>query len=145
MKKYMHIMLQNTKKTVGISSFLFLLSMLIEDADRGGILSASGYEISKRALGTLGIGLVFGLMSFVYYKKNLSFLMQSVIYMGVGCSVMLALTFLLGGIPTDKGGAVVLIAVAGQLLTAFAIWVISYYRQKKLAEKINRKLEQRQK
>ena len=64
--------------------------------------------------------------------------------MVIGCVVMLAIAFLVGWIPTDRGLVPALLAILAMLLTALVIAVFSYRRQKKLAERINRELEQRQ-
>lgn len=136
-------MIRNTKTAVAIGSFLFLLSSLINDLNTGGNTTATGYAVTKMALGTLGIGLGFGLPTYVYQKEELSPLLQVLIHMGVGCTVMLGVGFLVGWIPTGKGLLPALLAVASMLLTAFIVWGITYRRQRKLARQINQMLEQR--
>ena len=136
-------LVQRTKTTVAISSFLFLLSSLIDDLNMGGIYYASGYSVTKMALGSLGIGLAFGLPCIIYTIEKLSRSVQIAIHMGTGCVIMLAIAFLVGWIPTDKGLLPALLAVVSMLLTAFVISFFSYRRQKKLAERINRELELR--
>ena len=108
-----------------------------------GIYSASGYSVTKMALGSLGIGLGFGLPCIVYTDEKLSRGVQISVHMVIGCSIMLAIAFLVGWIPTGKGLLPSLLAVLSMLLTAFIIAVLTYRRQKKLADRINRKLEQR--
>ena len=134
---------QFTKKTVAISSFLFLLCFLINDLNMDGTYSASGYEITKAALGTLGIGLGFGLASIVYTNEKWSRPVQTVIYMVTGCTVMLAIAFLTGKIPVNRGLLPALLAIFLMLLTAFIIFALTSRRQKKLADRINQELEQR--
>ena len=133
-------MIRRTRTAVAISSFLFLLSSLIADLNMGGIYSVSGYSVTKMALGSLGIGLGFGLPCIIYTSENS---VQISVHMAVGCTVMLAIAFFAGWIPTDKGLLPSLLAVLSMLLTAFIIAVLTYRRQKKLAERINRELEQR--
>ena len=135
---------QFTKKTVAISSFLFLLCFLINDLIMDGAYSASGYAVTKAALGTLGIGLGFGLASIVYTNEKWSRPVQTAIYMAIGCTVMLVIAFLAGGIPLDRGLLPALLAILFMLLTAFIVFVLSYRHQKKLADRINQELEQRQ-
>ena len=65
-------LVQRTKTTVAISSFLFLLGSLIADLNMGGNYSASGYSVTKMALGSLGIGLGFGLPCIIYTNETLS-------------------------------------------------------------------------
>ena len=136
-------MLQRTKTAVAIASFLFLLSSLISDLNMGGAYSASGYTVTKMALGSLGIGLGFGLSSIVYATEKLSRPVQIAVHMVIGCAVMLSIAFLVGWIPRDRGLLPALLAIFSMLLTAFIIGVLTYRRQKKLAERINRELEQR--
>lgn len=145
MKKHDRIafMIHRTKTAVAISSFLFLLSSLITDLNMGGIYTASGYSVTKMALGSLGIGLGFGIPCIIYTSEKLSHSMQILVHMVTGCTIMLAIAFLVGWIPADKGLLPSLLAILSMLLTASIIAVLSYRRQKKLAERINRKLEQR--
>ena len=136
-------LVQRTKTTVAISSFLFLLGSLIADLNMGGVYSASGYSVTKMALGSLGIGLGFGIPCLVYTNEKLSRSVQISVHMVTGCTVMLAIAFLVGWIPTDKGPLLSVLAILSMLLTAFIIAGLTYRRQKKLAERINRELEQR--
>ena len=137
--------MQRTKTTVAIASFLFLLGSLIADVNMGGAWSSTGYAVTKMALGSLGIGLGFGLPCIVYANEKLSRPVQIAIHMVIGCAVMLAIAFLVGWIPTDRGLVPALLTILVMLLTALVIAVISYRGQKKLAERMNRELEQRQK
>lgn len=136
--------IDRTKTAVAISSFLFLLSALITDLNRDGAWAVSGYTVTKMAMGSLGVGLGFGLSCIIYANEKLSRPMQIAIHMVIGCVVMLAIAFLVGWIPTDRGLVPALLAILAMLLTALVIAVFSYRRQKKLAERINRELEQRQ-
>ena len=136
--------IDRTKTAVAISSFLFLLSALITDLNRDGAWAVSGYTVTKMAMGSLGVGLGFGLSSIIYANEKLSRPMQIAIHMVIGCVVMLAIAFLVGWIPTDRGLVPALLAILTMLLTALVIAVFSYRRQKKLAERINRELKQRQ-
>ncbi len=142
-KDSMAFMVQRTKTTVAISSFLFLLGALIADLNMGGVYSASGYSVTKMALGSLGIGLGFGFPCIIYTNDKLSRFVQISIHMVAGCTIMLAIAFLVGWIPTDKGLVPSLLAILSMLLTALIIAALTYRRQKKLAMRINRELEKR--
>ena len=142
-KENLAFMFRRTKTTVAISSFLFLLSCLIADINMGGVYSASGYSVTKSALGSLGVGLGFGLPCIVYTSEKLSRSVQVALHMAAGCAIMLAIAYPVGWIPTDKGLLPALLAIVSMLLTALVICVLSYRRQKKLAERINRELESR--
>ena len=143
-KENVAFVMQRTKTTVAISSFLFLLGSLIADLNMGGVYSASGYMVTKMALCSLGIGLGFGLPSIVYVNEKLSRPVQIAIHMVIGCTMMLVISFLAGWIPRDRGWLPALLAILSMLLTASVIAVLTYRHQKKLADRINQKLEQRQ-
>ncbi|MBQ1333444.1 MAG: DUF3021 domain-containing protein [Lachnospiraceae bacterium] len=134
---------RRTKTTVAIASFLFLLSCLIADLNAGGVFSASGHSVAKMALGSLGVGLGFGLPCIIYTCEKLSRPVQISVHLVIGCAVMLAIAFPVGWIPTDRGMIPSLAAILAMLLTAFVIAAFTYRRQKKLADRINRELEQR--
>lgn len=136
-------MIDRTKVTVAIASFLFLLSSLITDLNMDGAWSTTGYSVAKMALGSLGVGLGFGLPCIVYTFEKLSRPVQISIHMIIGCVVMLVIGFLVGWIPTEKGLVPALLAILTMILTALVIAVLTYRRQKKLAEQINRELGQR--
>ena len=136
-------MIDRTKVTVAIASFLFLLSSLITDLNMDGAWSTTGYSVAKMALGSLGVGLGFGLPCIVYTFEKLSRPVQISVHMIIGCVVMLVIGFLVGWIPTEKGLVPALLAILTMILTALVIAVFTYRRQKKLAERINRELEQR--
>ena len=136
-------MIDRTKVTVAIASFLFLLSSLITDLNMDGVWSTTGYSVAKMALGSLGVGLGFGLPCIVYTCEKLSRPVQISIHLVIGCAVMLVIGFLVGWIPTEKGLVPALLAILTMILTALVIAVFTYRRQKKLAEQINRELGQR--
>ena len=136
--------IKHTKTTVAISSFLFLLNALISDLNMDGVWSTSGYYVARMAIGALGIGLGFGLASVIYTNPKLSQPAQIAAYMATGCTVMVVIAYLLGFIPTDKGLLPALLAILFMLLTAFIVFALDYRRQKKLADRINQELEQRQ-
>ena len=143
MKENTAFVVQRTKTAVAIASFLFLLGILITDLNMGEAYTVSGHTFAKMALGSLGIGLGFGLPSAVYLNEKLNRLVQIAIHMVIGCTVMLAIAFLVGWIPGDRGLLPTLLAILSMLLTALIIAVLTYRRQKKLAERINRELKQR--
>ena len=135
--------LRNTMSAVGIACFLFCLSGLITDLNNQGTIYLTDHAFGKMALGSLLIGLGFGLPTFVYYSKKLSFPMNTLLYMSMGCAVMIVVAFCVGWIPTGHGPLPIITALAGELITAFLIWWLSYLYNKRLARDMNRRLEQR--
>ncbi len=125
---------------VGFAAILFVLTGVIFDCDNGGTIVLHHYGFSKMALGTLVIGLGFGLPAVVYEREELSRPVQILIHMGTGCTVLLITSWVVGWMPATQGLLGILKIAAGQLLLAFSLWFGFYLNQKKLAEKMNQKL-----
>ena len=136
--------LRNTMSAVGIACFIFCLSVLISDLSNQGTIYLTDHAFGKMALGTLLIGLGFGLPTFVYYSKKLSFPMNALLYMGMGCTVMIVVAFSVGWIPTGHGPLPLITALAGELITALLIWWLSYLYHQRLALDMNRRLQRKQ-
>ena len=94
------------------------------------------------ALGTLVVGLGFGLPALVYEREQLSLPVQIMIHMGIGCIVLLLTSWVVGWIPREQGLLGIAKIAAEQLLIAFGIWFGFYLNQKKLAQKMNQKLSE---
>lgn len=125
---------------VGFAAILFVLTGVIFDCDNGGTIVLHHYGFSKMALGTLVIGLGFGLPAVVYEREELSRPVQILIHMGTGCTVLLITSWVVGWMPATQGLLGILKIAAGQLLLAFSLWFGFYLNRKKLAEKMNQKL-----
>ena len=116
-----------------ISSFFVTLS-----AKEGNFASTSG--MLKLCLSTFAIGLGFGIPSLIY-ETELSMPVKVLIHMGIGCAVMIAAAIVNGWARVENGGILVSLAIiAGQIAIAFVIWFIQLRRSKKLAERMNEKL-----
>ena len=118
-----------------ISSFFVTLS-----AKEGTFASTSG--MLKLCLSTFAIGLGFGIPSLIY-ETELSMPVKVLIHMGIGCAVMIAAAIVNGWarFGGEHGALIGLAVIAGQVAIAFIIWFIQYRRAKKLAERINGKLD----
>ena len=116
-----------------ISSFFVTLS-----AKEGTFASTSG--MLKLCLSTFAIGLGFGIPSLIY-ETELSMPVKVLIHMGIGCAVMIAAAIVNGWARVENGGIWAGIAIiAGQIAIAFIIWFIQLRKSKKLAERMNEKI-----
>ncbi|MDO4789301.1 MAG: DUF3021 domain-containing protein [Johnsonella sp.] len=125
---------------VAISILIFCVVGLVIDITNKGIFSLANYQFTKMVLGAIGVGLGFGLPSFIYENDRIPYPLQIVFHMGIGCAVMLIIGFAAGWIPTTAGFAPVIATVAGEILVAFIIWKCLSVHYKKEAEKINEQL-----
>ena len=118
-----------------ISSFFVTLA-----AEEGVFASTSG--MLRLCISTFAIGLGFGIPSLIY-ETELSMPVKVLIHMGIGCAVMIAAAIVNGWarFGGEHGALIGLAVIAGQVAIAFIIWFIQYRRAKKLAERINGKLD----
>lgn len=139
MKKHRNL-LSAVMCSISISMSIFVIIGVIKDFYSGGSFALQHYAYSRMALGCLAVGLGFGIPSVVYDRDNLSLLTKTLIHMGVGCTVMIITSWLIGWIPHEQGIGTVLI-IACELLSSVAIWYFFYLHQKKLVREINQKIE----
>ena len=115
-----------------------MLTGVIFDCINGGTTALYHYGFTKMALGTLVVGLGFGLPALVYEREQLSLPVQIMIHMGNRVYWSCCLPHgLVGWIPREQGFLGIAKIAAEQLLIAFGIWFGFYLNQKKLAQKMN--------
>lgn len=141
MKETIKDLLRSIAISVGMALAIFCIVGIIFDVSYGGKFSLENYGFTKMALGSVLVGLGFGLPTVVYNKESLPMPIRVVIHMGTGCVIYTLVAYSVGWI----GGSVsvfqgILIA-AGQLMSAFIIWFcfMCYYRKE--AKKMNEKLQ----
>lgn len=138
----MNNVLKNTIYSIGNAAIIFCIVGVVNDIAFNGNFHLEDYSFTKMAIGTLIIGLGFGLPSFVYDKDDMPIAIQTLTHMGIGCVVMTITAFVVGWIPTDKGIGAALITIAGEIAVAFIIWLFFYIHQKNLAKEMNRRIEE---
>lgn len=143
MKSKKNALLKSTLIATSLAAVLFVISGVVFDISFGGNFQMTDYAFSKMAAGTLAIGLGFGLPTVVYGNDRLSLPVQTLIHMGIGCVVMTAAGFLVGWIPTDKGVLAAVIAIAGEVVTAFVVWLFFYAYQKRVAKEMNKRIAEK--
>ena len=134
---------KNTLICIGMACTIFCIIGVIFDQIYKGTFTLENYSFTKMVLGSVGIGLGFGIPSTVYEKDNLSPVMQTLIHMGTGCIVMSVIAFVVGWVPVQAGIGAVIVTILGELALAFMIWGIYYLHMKKVAKELNEKLMQK--
>lgn len=132
--------LKNTIFSIGHAAIIFCVVGVVYDILYKGDFHLEHYAFTKMAIGTLVIGLGFGLPTFVYDNDNMSVAAQTLIHMGIGCIVMTITAFVVGWIPTEKGAGAVIGTIAGEIAIAFIIWLFFYAYNRKLAKQMNQRI-----
>ena len=141
MKDTVKDLIRSTVISIGMALTIFCLVGIVFDVGYGGKFSLENYRFTKMVIGSLLVGLGFGVPTIVYNKESLPMPIRVIIHMGTGCVVYTLVAYAVGW----YGGSATVIQgmiIAGiQLLVAFVIWFcfMRYYRKE--AKKMNEKLQ----
>ena len=141
MKDTVKDLIRSTVISIGMALTIFCLVGIVFDIGYGGRFSLENYRFTKMVVGSLLVGLGFGVPTIVYNKESLPMPIRVIIHMGTGCVVYTLVAYAVGW----YGGSATVIQgmiIAGiQLLVAFVIWFcfMRYYRRE--AKKMNEKLQ----
>lgn len=139
----MNNILKNTIFSIGNAAIIFCIVGVVNDVIYKGNFQLENYAFTRMAIGSLVIGLGFGLPTCVYDKEDLPTLIQTLIHMGIGCVVMTVTAFVVGWIPAEKGVGAVIGTIAGEIAIAFIIWFFFYAHQRKLAKQMNQRIAEK--
>ena len=97
------------------------------------------------AVGSILVGLGFGVPTVVYHKENLPLPIRVIIHMGIGCAIYTAVAFAVGWFGGSATFVQGLIIAGIQLAVAFIIWFcfMRYYRKE--AKEMNDKKKKKKK
>ncbi len=134
-------LIKSTVISIGMALTIFCLVGIVFDVGYGGNFSLENYRFTKMVVGSLLVGLGFGVPTIVYNKESLPMPIRVVIHMGTGCVVYTLVAYAVGWY---GGSATVIqgIIIAGiQLLVAFVIWFCFMRFYRKEAKKMNEKIQ----
>ena len=141
MRNIVKDLIQSTVISIGMALSIFSLACVVFDIAYKGNFSLENYQLTKMVIGSLLVGLGFGLPTVVYNNESLPTPVKVIIHMGIGCVIYTITAYAVGWF----GGAATLtqglIIAAIQLLIAFIIWFcfMRYYRKE--AKKMNEKIQ----
>ncbi len=128
--------------SIGMSLTIFCLIGMIADIIGGGNFTLDHYRFTKMIIGSVIVGLGFGLPTFVYRKDSLPMPIRVIIHMGTGCIVYTIVAFAVGWMGGTSSIEKVIVAAAVQIGVAFLIWYMfmRYYRRE--ARKMNKRIQE---
>ena len=127
--------------SIGMALAIFCIVGIFFDVSSGGKFSLENYSFTKMVLGSMIVGLGFGVPTVVYNKDSLPMPIRVIIHMGTGCVIYTVVAYSVGWI---GGSATVLqgiLIAAVQLVVAFIIWFCFMCFYRKEAKKMNEKLQ----
>ena len=141
MKETVRDLLKSTVISIAMAMAIFCLVGIVFDIGYKGNFRLENYRFTKMVVGSILVGLGFGLPTVVYRKDSLPVPVRVLIHMGIGCVVYTVVAFAVGwfGGATSIGRGLLIAAI--QLAIAFLIWFLfmRYYRAE--AKKMNDKIQ----
>ena len=128
--------------SIGMSLTIFCLIGMIGDIMSGGSFNLDHYRFTKMVIGSMIVGLGFGLPTFIYRKDSLPMPIRVLVHMGTGCVIYTIVAFAVGWIGGSKSVVHGLLIAAVQIAVAFVIWYQfnRYYRRE--ARKMNDRIQE---
>ena len=142
MKDTVKDLIKSTLISIGMALTIFCLAGIVFDIGYGGNFSLEDYRFTKMVVGSLLVGLGFGVPTIVYNKESLPMPIRVVIHMGTGCVIYTLVAYAVGWYGSSATVTQGIIIAAIQLLVAFVIWFcfMRYYRRE--AKKMNEKIQE---
>lgn len=126
---------------IGLS--IFVIIGITFDIAHSGTFMLVNWEFTKMAIGSMLVGVGFSVPSMIYESEKLAFGIKVLIHMGIGCTVMLVIAFLVGWIPLKAGWKICTFAVVAEILIAFLIWLCFSIHYKKIAKQMNQRIKEK--
>ena len=141
MGKVIKDLLKSTVISIGMALTIFCLVGIVFDVGYGGRFSLENYRFTKMVVGSILVGLGFGLPTIVYNRESLPMPIRVVIHMGIGCVIYTIVAYTVGWFGGSATVTQGILIAAIQLLVAFIIWFcfMRYYRRE--AKKMNDKIQ----
>ena len=125
-----------------MSLTIFCLMGMIADIIEGGNFSLEHYRFTKMVIGSIIVGLGFGVPTFIYRKDSLPMPIRVIIHMGTGCIVYTIVAFAVGWMGGAGSIGKAIVAAAVQLSVAFRIWYLFMRHYRKEAMKMNQRIQE---
>lgn len=123
---------------------IFVIICVIFDIIYNGEFQLSNWQFTKMAIGAAVTGIGYCLPSAIYKNDKLSMLHKTVIHLGIGSTIFIAVSFLVGWIPSQYGVMACVTWIAAALGAAIIIWLGFYVHHLRQAKVINAKIKAKQ-
>ena len=127
---------------IGMAAVISSAIGISYEVSNGGVMESSAYYFTKMVLASIAIGIGWGAPVFLYDDEKRSALQSAVLHILIGCTVMIIASYAAGWIPTEKGMSMIVFVIAAQIGTALLIWLFMYQRIKRLAQKMNARMQE---
>ena len=125
-----------------MSLTIFCLIGVINDIAAGGNFSLDHYRFTKMVIGSMIVGLGFGLPTYIYRIDRLPMPVRVIIHMGTGCIIYTIVGYTVGWMGGSGSIVKAVVGAAVQLSVAFVIWYLFMRHYRKEAMEMNQKIQE---
>ncbi len=137
MKETVKDLAKSTMISIGMSLTIFCMMGMVADIISEGNFSLDHYRFTKMVIGSMIVGMGFGLPTFIYQKDSLPMPVRVIIHMGTGCIIYTLVAFAVGWMGGSGSIWKGIIAAAVQIAIAFLIWYLCMRYYRKEAKRMN--------
>ena len=142
MKETVTDVAKSTMISIGMSLTIFCMMGMAADIFSGGNFSLDHYRFTKMVIGSMIVGMGFGLPTFIYQKDSLPMPVRVIIHMGTGCIIYTLVAFAVGWMGGSGSIWKGIIAAAVQIAIAFLIWYLFMRYYRKEAKRMNDRIQE---
>ena len=142
MKETVKDLAKSTMISIGMSLTIFCMMGMVADIISEGNFSLDHYRFTKMVIGSMIVGMGFGLPTFIYQKDSLPMPVRVIIHMGTGCIIYTLVAFAVGWMGGSGSIWKGIIAAAGQIAIAFLIWYLFMRYYRKEAKRMNDRIQE---
>ena len=142
MKETVKDLAKSTMISIGMSLTIFCMMGMVADIISEGNFSLDHYRFTKMVIGSMIVGMGFGLPTFIYQKDSLPMPVRVIIHMGTGCIIYTLVAFTVGWMGGSGSIWKGIIAAAVQIAIAFLIWYLFMRYYRKEAKRMNDRIQE---
>ena len=142
MKETVKDLAKSTMISIGMSLTIFCMMGMVADIISEGNFSLDHYQFTKMVIGSMIVGMGFGLPTFIYQKDSLPMPVRVIIHMGTGCIIYTLVAFTVGWMGGSGSIWKGIIAAVVQSAIAFLIWYLFMRYYRKEAKRMNDRIQE---
>ena len=96
MRKTIKDLLISTLVSIGMALSIFALACVVFDIAYKGNFSLENYQLTKMVIGSVIVGLGFGIPTVVYNNDSIPMPIRVIIHMGIGCVIYTIVAYAVG-------------------------------------------------
>ncbi len=128
-------------KGIGTSLVTFTILGIVWDIKNGGNYIMNNWSYTKMVVAAIIVGIGFAVPALIYYNPNIPSCMKVLFHMGLGCTILLITSFIVGWIPMSLGLKECVFTVMVELLISFILWLCFTLYYKRVAKRMNEQIK----